>query len=153
MFQLYHDHKSMNSFQTCSSVTNSTTVNGPCLEIVGMKPLYKAITPFVLTVFMAHPSSIQSRQSSEGGGGLHDKQERRGSHGEQGRQGSLPLVTQSLSLSLKSTHSLSLEDLKLGILFLNLFFFSFFFKEGERPLNVFFFFFSFFFQIFLLIPN
>ena len=64
MFQLCHDHKSMNSFRTYSSVTNSTTVNGPCLEIVGMKPLYKAITPSVLTVFMAHPSPIQSRQST-----------------------------------------------------------------------------------------
>ena len=60
MFQLYHDHKSMNSFRTYSSVTNSTTVNGPCLEIGGMKPLYKAITPSVLTVFMAHPSPIQN---------------------------------------------------------------------------------------------
>jgi len=34
-------------------------MNGPCLEMVGMKPLYKAIT-LVLTVFMAHPSSIQN---------------------------------------------------------------------------------------------
>ena len=60
MFQLYHDHKSMNSFQTYSSVTDSPTVNGPCLEIGGMKPLYKAITPSVLTIFMAHPSPIQN---------------------------------------------------------------------------------------------
>ena len=75
----------MNSFRTCSIVTNSTTVNGPYLKIVGMKPLYKAITPSVLTVFMAHPSPIQSRQNSEGGGGLHGEQGRRGSQGEQGR--------------------------------------------------------------------
>ena len=85
MFQLYHDHKSMNSFRTYSSVIDSTTVNGPCLKIVGMKPLYKAITPSVLTVFMAHPSPIQSRQNSEGGGGLQGEQGQRGSQGEQGR--------------------------------------------------------------------
>ena len=131
MFQLCHDHESMNSFRTCSSVTNSTTVNGPCLKIVGMKPLYKAITPYVLTVFMAHPSPIQSRQSTP----ITDlvKTEQQGAArflttGElsQGRATRVVVVYTTsrggevhmasrgeLSLSLKPAHSPSLSKLRI----------------------------------------
>lgn len=45
--------KSLSSLRTCSSVTNSTTVKGPCLEMVGTNPLYNANGPSARTVFNA----------------------------------------------------------------------------------------------------
>ena len=117
MFQLCHDHKSMNSFQTCSSVTNSTIVNGPCLEIVGMKPLHKAIT-LVLIVFMAHPSPIQNSITDS------VKAEQRGWWWFTRRAGAVRfLAAGELSLSL----SLSLSNL--GIWILNVFFYFSFFPK------------------------
>ena len=136
MFQLYHYHKSMNSFRTCSSVTNSTTMNGPCLEIVEMKPLYKAITPFALIVFMAHLSPIQKSITNL------VKAEQRGWWWFTRRVGAARFLAAgelSLSLSLSQTGSLSLcvKVRDLNPLF------CFDLGEGERPLNFFFLDFSF----------
>uniref|UniRef100_A0A6N2MJQ0 Uncharacterized protein n=1 Tax=Salix viminalis TaxID=40686 RepID=A0A6N2MJQ0_SALVM len=50
------DQKSLSNFRTCSSVTNSTTVKGPCLEIVGIKPCTGPWT-LCFTVFTAQSNA------------------------------------------------------------------------------------------------
>ena len=73
---------------------------------------------------------IQSRQSSEGGGGLHSEQGRQGL--EQGQQGSSPLVnlvSLSLSLKVRDLNPLFCYDLGEGDSFPLMLCFFFFFKD------------------------